>query len=236
MAYTKTTWAADTYLSARNLNHLETQHQIAADLVSTHTHDDIYYTQTLANVTFFHSYPPEFMGSGSGFDADMLDGIHVADLLGLALPQKAIMAWSGTDGDVPSGWAICNGQTVGVITTPDLRDCFVVGAGGSLVYDEIGGVSLVTPTASPNVASFVLTSDHLPPHQHGWSDYYHYTYGVCCTSAAYGYKALGHTTANYSTGSAGGGGGHGHEGGSITLNEQNNLPPYYALYFIEKVV
>jgi len=236
MIYIKLLWEADTLLSALNLNHIETQHQIASDLVSTHTHDDIYYTQTLANVTFFHSYLPEFMGSGSGFDADMLDGIHVADLLGLALPQKAIMAWSGTDGDVPSGWAICNGQTVGVVTTPDLRDCFVVGAGGSLAYNEIGGVSLVTPTAAPGVADHVVTADELPAHGHSWTDNYNGAGSGTWGGLTVSKPVLSTSTTVRATDPAGGGLGHGHEGGSITLNEQNNLPPYYALYFIEKVV
>lgn len=50
-------------------------------------------------------------------------------------PIGIISIWYGASIDVPNGWAVCNGQTVarsdglGDITTPDLRDRVVIGAG-----------------------------------------------------------------------------------------------------------
>lgn len=48
------------------------------------------------------------------------------------MPAGAIIMWSGSAGNIPSGWALCDGsaQTVGgkAITVPDLRNKFVLGA------------------------------------------------------------------------------------------------------------
>jgi hypothetical protein len=41
----------------------------------------------------------------------------------MAFQLKQIIAWDNSV--IPDGWAICNGQTVGSITTPDLRDIMV---------------------------------------------------------------------------------------------------------------
>lgn len=46
-----------------------------------------------------------------------------------------IAMWSGTIGDVPAGWALCDG-TVG---TPDLRRRFLRGAKGSFNPGDLGG-------------------------------------------------------------------------------------------------
>lgn len=54
-----------------------------------------------------------------------------------ALPSGSIVLWSGAIVDIPGGFVICDG-TLG---TPDLRDRFVVGAGGIYAVDAIGGTS-----------------------------------------------------------------------------------------------
>jgi hypothetical protein len=77
-------------------------------------------------------------------------------------PVGLIAMWSGAT--VPTGWALCNGQTVaradgtGNITTPDLRDRFVVGSGGSYAVGNTGGAAFVG-----------LTVDQLPSHGHAAS-------------------------------------------------------------------
>lgn len=38
-----------------------------------------------------------------------------------------ICLWPGAIADIPAGWALCDGNN----GTPDLRDCFVIGAGGA---------------------------------------------------------------------------------------------------------
>lgn len=48
------------------------------------------------------------------------------------IPLGMIMLWSGSIVDIPAGWALCNGQN----GTPDLRDKFVLGAGGDKAPGE----------------------------------------------------------------------------------------------------
>lgn len=58
----------------------------------------------------------------------LIDGSWVQTLknfiLSRAVPSGSIIMYHGAT--IPSGWALCNGQN----GTPDLRDKFVVGAGG----------------------------------------------------------------------------------------------------------
>ena len=46
-----------------------------------------------------------------------------------------IALWSGTADNIPSGWALCDGNN----GTPDLRDRFVLGAAGSVAPGGTGG-------------------------------------------------------------------------------------------------
>ena len=48
-----------------------------------------------------------------------------------------ISIWSGSIATIPSGWVICDGNN----GTPDLRNKFVIGAGGGFVVDETGGAT-----------------------------------------------------------------------------------------------
>ncbi len=51
--------------------------------------------------------------------------------LALSLPQGAIIPWYWTAGDIPAGWAICDGAN----GTPDLRDRFLR---GTVTIEEVG--------------------------------------------------------------------------------------------------
>ena len=55
-----------------------------------------------------------------------------------------IILWSGSTGNIPSGWVLCNGSN----STPDLRDRFVVGAGNSYSVGATGGSNTATDTVS----------------------------------------------------------------------------------------
>ncbi len=45
------------------------------------------------------------------------------------------MIWHSTADSVPVGWVICDGDN----DTPDLRDCFIPGSGGSYNPSDSGG-------------------------------------------------------------------------------------------------
>ncbi len=78
-----------------------------------------------------------------------------ASLTGIvSIPSGTIFLWSGSTASIPSGWVICNGSS----GTPDLRNEFVVGAGGTYAVDANAGASNVT-LANTNIAS----------HSHSWS-------------------------------------------------------------------
>lgn len=49
-------------------------------------------------------------------------------------PAGIITMWSGSTSNIPTGWALCNGQN----GTPDLRDRFIVGAGSGYTVGETG--------------------------------------------------------------------------------------------------
>lgn len=65
------------------------------------------------------------------------------------LPSGVIVAWSGSVASVPPGWALCNGTS----GTPDLRDRFVIAAGGSYAVAASGGSETHAHTASSTFTS-----------------------------------------------------------------------------------
>ncbi len=60
--------------------------------------------------------------------------------------KSIIVLWSGAVVDIPAGWALCDGNN----GTPDLRDRFVIGAGGTWAPDVnfltnvVGGADIGT--------------------------------------------------------------------------------------------
>lgn len=71
-----------------------------------------------------------------------------------AVVTGMIVMWSGRIDQIPTGWALCNGQN----GTPDLRDRFIVGAGNSYAVGTTGGAATVT-----------LTINEMPAHTHVFS-------------------------------------------------------------------
>ncbi|MDP9112274.1 MAG: phage tail protein [Acidobacteriota bacterium] len=74
-----------------------------------------------------------------------------------------IVVWSGLSSNIPAGWALCDGTN----GTPDLRDRFIVGGGGS--FAPTGSYAHVTDTASagrPIIDPVTLSSSNFPAHTH----------------------------------------------------------------------
>lgn len=76
---------------------------------------------------------------------------------GSSLPAGCIVIWSGTADNIPTGWALCDGQD----GRPDLRDRFVLGAGTSHEVGSAGGRETVT-----------LTVEQMPKHSHSYGQVY----------------------------------------------------------------
>lgn len=234
MAYTKRTWTASTKVSADALNHLETQYDEVMSTVSTwNNHDSRYYIKTTAIAKFFST---SFMGSGSGADADLLDGHHVADLLGTGLPVGAIVWWSKTSGSIPTGWHLCDGAS----GTNDYRDRFVIGVSSTHTLKNLYGAATVTPTNyAVVIGSTALDSTTIPAHVHGWTEYHcHYT------SANFAYSSYGSARTFYyntaaatsrSTANQGSSAAHTHASSTVTWSSEANIPPYIAQYLIQRL-
>ncbi len=221
-------WTSSHKLSAQAFNHLESQYAELEAIINAHNHDEDIYPKTLADSTFFSL---DFMGQGAGFDAEYLDGLSYAEIVGTALPIGSIMWWGGNDGDIPAGWAICNGQP----GTDDLRDKFVVGSGQTYSVGDEGGSLVASISGSVSVASHVLTGDEMPLHTHGFIDKLD-GYSDCASGASgTGACATSTTPESRTTGSAGGGSGHGHPDSSITLQDIDITPQYYALFLIKRL-
>lgn len=67
------------------------------------------------------------------------------------IPIGGIILWSGNETSIPINWQLCDGTN----GTPDLRNQFVVGAGGTYDVGDTGGESQHT-----------LTINEMPSHNH----------------------------------------------------------------------
>lgn len=236
MTYTKyhNPWTSSYLVSAAAMNHIETQwDSITAD-ADLHNHDSRYYQKATADATFFALTTSVTLG----FDADKLDGQHYSDLLASVMPLGAIMIYSGTDATVPSGWHICDGGTYGGLASPDLRDRFVIGAGGDYAVGATGGPATydgnITPTGSVTVGAHILTTAELPTHDHSYTEYY---CPLCIQNGIYSGDNSYHTptsTSHKIGNQTDGDGGHGHIGSTANLTAIDIRPVYRSLYYIIK--
>ena len=159
------------------------------------------------------------------------------------LPYGSIIMWYGNTTNVPSGWSLCDGSN----GTPNLRNRFVVGADGETVASTasttVSGGQTVTggdASSSHNHGGFASTTTlsiaQIPSHTHSPVGN---TYFVQSNDTTLVDEDIGGADSIVSpgyaaaTGATGGGEGHNHAISSITIS---NLPPYYALCYIMKVV
>lgn len=233
MSYTKNhePWAVTDPITGEAMNHLESQWTTIAAEIAAHNHDTDYYTKTLADSTFFSTT------YYAGCDADTIDGDHLADIVGTVMPIGAIMAWPGTDGDVPTGWYMCDGAAHGGHTTMNLIDYFIIGAGGTYALGDTAGVATwngtITPTGSVAIGDHVITEAELPEHTHTYTEKRNVDAIWATGSGINGETSYQETTATGEQ--ATGDGAHNHTtGSSITFNSIDSRPAWYAIYFIEK--
>ncbi|MEI6647478.1 MAG: hypothetical protein WCP12_15685 [bacterium] len=138
------------------------------------------------------------------------------------IPIGGIIMWWGTTGAIPDGWVLCNGAN----NTPNLCDKFILGAGSSYAANATGGVATVT-----------LDATQLPNHQHSYKDGY-YTESSAAT------KLLPGGGSDNIGADVTGSGNHDNDNNYIYWRPlftdaytggglpHQNMPPFYALYYI----
>jgi len=127
------------------------------------------------------------------------------------------MLWSGSTASIPAGWLLCNGTS----STPDLRDRFVVGAGSTYAVDATGGSANAVVVSHTHTAT-VTDPGHTHPYTRA---------NLTINADESGSRAGNSTTVNTSSATTG-----------ITVANSTtgvsgtnaNLPPYYALCYIQK--
>jgi microcystin-dependent protein len=181
---------------------------------------------------------------------------------GVAIPIGVIVMWYGSSTTsavtigginypgIPTGWALCDGSTVNQLKTPDLRERFIVGAGGD--NSTVAGTSGYTPGNTGGGNTVILGTTNIPAHNHGVSNFSNPGNHYHGPSSEGGFDNEGNgqpLRALYEDGPPFngivwdlGGGGHTH---SFDINNafgnaqggtdaHENRPPYYALAFIMK--
>lgn len=145
----------------------------------------------------------------------------------LPVPVGGIILWTKAELPDTTHWAICNGQTVYGVTTPDLRGRFVVGANNGAT--GMSGASTSTtynPDSEPNRTGgeerHSLTISEIPAHSHNvqynrWHDI------KADADRDRQMDKLGEGSGYCRTLPEGGNQSH------------ENRPPYYALYYIMRV-
>lgn len=148
-----------------------------------------------------------------------------------AAEENVIKIFWGAIVDIKPGWQLCDGTN----GTPDLRDKFIVGAGGTYLVNATGGA--VQHDHGAATQGHALTEAEMPAHKHanGITDS-----GVAADMFPYGQTASPGTPDSVNNDSADGtiqgwtstvgdGGAHTHP-----ITAANHLPPYFALAYIMK--
>lgn len=147
---------------------------------------------------------------------------------GSSIPRGLIAMWNGTQ--IPDGWALCNGQIVDDLQTPDLSGKFIVGwQSGNEDYNLIGNTG--------GKDKVTLSATEIPAHNHEFQDAY-FCEAFSDMIAPNGTKWIGNNLTgakssdrdnsyvslwNHNTLDTGGGRAH------------ENRPPYYVLAYIIKL-
>lgn len=147
-------------------------------------------------------------------------GAGLSPQWGTSFVTGMIMMWSGSIVSIPSGWLICDGT----LSTPDLRNRFVVGAGSTYAVNATGGSAdstvpshthTATSTDAGHTHLYSTPQTYLQPQQNGQNQSNPFSPSNNTTGAGYANITTTVATAGVSPTNA-------------------NLPPYLALAYIMK--
>lgn len=146
------------------------------------------------------------------------NGVGALPTMQASFVAGMIIIWSGSVGSIPTGWLLCDGT----LSTPNLRDRFVVGAGSTYAVNATGGSADAVVVSHTHVAT---VTD--PGHVH--------SIGISATLAGTTSGGGIVNTGSINTNSAVTGVtvSNAVPAGSVS-GTNANLPPYYALCYIMK--
>lgn len=150
-------------------------------------------------------------------------------LLRALIPTGIITKWSGSVASIPAGWYLCNGAN----GTVNLVDRFVVGAGSSYAVGVTGGNRNAVVVHHSHSAWTDVQGEHTHAYNYYDQNYQASVSGNGSISNIGGISGVANPNANIKSA-----GSHGHNVGVSGSGEDGtnkNLPPYYALCFIQKV-
>ena len=124
-----TAFATDNDLQALAVNSKVTN--INSGLTYKKTASNVYDKTPIEVETDAVLYSPQTLTDAQKLQART--NIGISDLSGV--PLGTIVIWSGNASSIPAGWHICDGSA----GTPDLRQKFVLGAGGVYPLNSTGG-------------------------------------------------------------------------------------------------
>ena len=152
------------------------------------------------------------------------------------IPIGGIIMWSGTDGNIPANWSLCNGSN----GTPNLIDRFIVGRGNDYASGATGGS---THAIIPEHTHTATGGNHGHPVRYSTQ-----TSGSVDADASGGFVLDNTGTIDYAANNAAPGSTAGDQigqSGSLSLTAANpvgaasttnaNLPPYYAIAYIMRI-
>lgn len=174
--------------------------------------------------------------AGTSGEVLVSQGSGNTPIWGSGFPSGGIIMWSGTIATIPSGWYLCNGAN----GTPDLRNRFVIAADA----DDVGvAKTSVTGTASQSGGSKdAIVVSHTHTFSATTSTIGDHVHTISASGGEYAAGQQDHFTTDgvsvYSR-NTGAAGSHSHTVSGTTASSGSsgtnaNLPPYYALAFIQK--
>jgi microcystin-dependent protein len=171
------------------------------------------------------------------------------------IPLGGIIVWSGSIATIPSGWALCDGKVVNGLTTPDLRDKFVIGASADNGVNASTTITGSLTIQGGSEDAVLVSHGHTASDNGNFANHRHlYFMDDNTVSAEASYDQIRVTGAINNGGCQGGGSlianlsSKPKDSGNTFVSSlgitvglsgesgtNKNLPPYYALAFIMRV-
>lgn len=157
------------------------------------------------------SYQTVGTGTGTGYNSLVLADSS-GNMNSIAFPKGMIMAYYGSIGTIPSGWALCDGTN----GTPDLRGRFILGVNPNSNKNTLLTAREINSTGGSE--THTLTISEMPSHRHS-APYFNGNNSCECGGGSCACKV----EKEKDTGTTG------------ESQAHNNMPPFFTLAYLMKL-